>query len=320
MRYVVLMLLILSYCFAGCGKDDPIANPPVKEDTLTKGWSKLTGVPGSMEMFFVDNQSGFITGRPLHKTTDGGITWTALSLTVESPGIVNMYFTDATHGWMVGRSSQGQENLFRTTNGGASFTYITFANMYGLGDVQFLDRRRGFIVGRNDFHTSVDSGKTWTSVRGLFQGNALTLFFFDAMNGIVVSDRHIYRTSDGGSSFEMVQNLPAANIASTPFGIQFIDRNIGWVPCLNGVYKTTNGGQTWTFISVPGDGKDVHFFDQQEGYLLQTKAILKTTDGGNSFSKVLSTPNHTLYELQFNDKKHGWAVTAAGPLYRYLEQ
>lgn len=97
----------------------------------------------------------------------------------------------------------------------------------------------------------------------------------------------------------------APNIVSNTNGTRFddvffLDNNLGWAA--NGssaaVYKTTDGGLTWTEQlnnTILGSNhyfRNIEFLNENIGFLgtLNGK-FYKTTDGGNNWSEVIITPN-----------------------------
>ena len=78
--------------------------------------------------------------------------------------------------------------------------------------------------------------------------------------------------------------------------IDFIDDNIGFVGGLDTIYKTTNGGNSWTLLTVSGligyRIYSIDFIDANTGIAAGLnispfgEVILKTTDGGNNWSIV----------------------------------
>lgn len=78
--------------------------------------------------------------------------------------------------------------------------------------------------------------------------------------------------------------------------------------------KTTNGGATWTPMTIPVTGavSSVWFTDANTGFLTTSSSLIKTTNGGSSW-----TVKQTLNNLQFNDLEFvspttGFAVGGEG--------
>jgi photosystem II stability/assembly factor-like uncharacterized protein len=107
--------------------------------------------------------------------------------------------------------------------------------------------------------------------------------------------------------------------------IAFLDEQNGWI--VGGQYgidggvigNTTDGGRTWRFRSglVPVPRRlsvvhvyDIHFIDDMNACMAASGGmILRTDDGGNGWRVVRRGTVHArLYDIDFIDNDHGWAV------------
>lgn len=114
-------------------------------------------------------------------------------------------------------------------------------------------------------------------------------------------------------------------------------RHVGWG---DGVYKSTNGGKTWTNtgldrsehigkILVDPRNSDVVFV-AAEGPLWSSggdRGVYKTTDGGKTWEQVLAIDEHTgvtdlefapgnpdvVYAAAYQRRRHTWSLLAGGP-------
>ncbi len=82
-------------------------------------------------------------------------------------------------------------------------------------------------------------------------------------------------------------------------GLYFTDSNIGFTSgSTTQMYKTTNGGQTWTSVgNYPA--RDIHFVDANNGYASSAAGaangtMKKTTNGGTTWSAI-TPPNSSAY-------------------------
>lgn len=317
LRSCFLLFVIISLFIGGCGKDNPVPAPP-KEDSLGTGWSKIM-LSNILDVFFVDNNTGYAAGSALYKSTNGGVTWSGLSLPANT-SISNLFWLDVNHGWLAGNDNDHKTFILRTTDGGASFKKASLPGSEQIADVQFLNKRLGYAVSNNSLFISIDSGNTWTASPSKFNDTGTTLFFLDSARGYIAGKNYIFATTNAGASFTPQQSYLQASI---PYGMQFIDANTGWVPCNGGMYRTSNAGANWELVPVPGVALDVHFFNKDQGFLLQSDAVLKTTDGGKHFTRVVKTVEAWLAEIHFTDSKHGWVVREGGGsetfILRYVE-
>jgi photosystem II stability/assembly factor-like uncharacterized protein len=104
----------------------------------------------------------------------------------------------------------------------------------------------------------------------------------------------------------------------------FIDQNNAWLVGSSstvGIYKSTDGGLTWTNKHDPGDtisvaGNDVSFVNANTGFVCCNKGrILKTADGGNTWSAVnLPTAAYTTEKIHFFDANVGYALATGSTI------
>ncbi|GAB1349024.1 hypothetical protein MASR1M107_12370 [Ignavibacteriales bacterium] len=95
----------------------------------------------------------------------------------------------------------------------------------------------------------------------------------------------VQRTTDGGQTWD-VQRLDSVNLFT---GIHFATRYTGYIlTSSRNIYKTINGGDTWSKITIPQNLLLKYFTikDSLTGYFSDYSRLIKTTDGGLTFSTV----------------------------------
>lgn len=155
-----------------CGQNGVI----LKSTDEGNSWSFISPGQGAhiFDIFFTSPTVGYAVGNDayIHKTTNGGLTWTTLydfdSGISANFQLRSIYFTDADHGFIVGKNLiENQGIIIRTTNGGT--TWIPQI-VYGVSyvDIEFVNNNVGFIVNQNlnsyvsGISKTTDGGISWT--------------------------------------------------------------------------------------------------------------------------------------------------------------
>ncbi|QKG51766.1 T9SS type A sorting domain-containing protein [Hymenobacter sp. BRD67] len=101
----------------------------------------------------------------------------------------------------------------------------------------------------------------------------------------------IYRSTDGGQSWQLVTSAPALAADAQPSACTLLGNNL-WVATTKGqLLLTANAGLTWTSASTPEPLTQVSFRDGQHGLAMGTSVahlLYRTVDGGLTWT--LSSP------------------------------
>lgn len=244
------------------------------------------------------------------------------------PGIVDVVFIDASHGWLV-RGVSGEGQLFVTDDGGTSWTK-QYASQTTPQSVQFTDALNGWAAGcvlpvglSGDCETqllaTIDGGITWTPAISapITQGKVVSIGFVGPRDGWVLgkscpslcdsqAPAKLVRTGDGGATWE---SLPVLDGVAAPVSLERLDELVGWVLTNNQIFGTRDGGVTWTTAEnpcneeQPRDSKvlptQMSFVDAQVGWIgcflpigagMSAGALYRTGDGGATWQLVAITP------------------------------
>ena len=238
-------------------------------------------LPASWNISFFDDQLGAIVGQGgyIFKTTDGGLTWTALNSGIGGVEFLDLEMFDDTTGLAVGDNGY----FLRTTNGG---------NHWDTGRLQVT----GVVLGRNESLQAVSIVDQDFAVAAGYDGV-------------------VYKTFDRGVTWQSIgyPNLPGEFYISD---VKFITHDIGYItgnrPNIpNSLYKTTNGGATWTVLPINA-GQAVDFVDVNHGWMINVGGLgYRTTDGGVNWTQML-LPNQgfspNLTKMDFINQNVGWVV------------
>lgn len=188
-----------------------------------KSWNQTYIVTDSSELWqprsiqFSDFKNGWILGaKVLLKTNDGGNIWEKSVLPDEFDKV---YFSDAKNGWGFSVSSN---KLFKSGDGGITWTLFQKQENAYLKDVIILDENNGWLIGtelfvkKNDSETffkllvlkTTNGGKTWSKLKS-FQSEErefqdIKLFktiIFDQFKVAIITETTVYLTKDSGKTF-----------------------------------------------------------------------------------------------------------------------
>ena len=143
---------------------------------------------------------------------------------------------------------------------------------------------------------TTDGGKTWQDLLYGIDSRFGNLHFWDAENGITVSQgaqdsADVFITSDGGATWEHMMPRPYARIPLYNT-LTFVDRTRGWFASSNiyeqedaSVLRTVDGGRSWEIKSAGsgiGSVSDIAFVDPLKGWLVDeiSRRVKRTVAGG----------------------------------------
>ncbi|MGB5873397.1 MAG: YCF48-related protein [Bacteroidota bacterium] len=252
----------------------------------TEGWELRTeGIPSTSVSYIwtdaVDANTVWICGLGdktlVFRSTDFGETWIDANPYPDSTGLPR-WEVGAIAAWddleAVMATERGK--IFRTTDGGVNWTVVfedagvtTFFNY-----MKMVDDTHGFAIGDAPDASSpaavlktTDAGWTWTPINhdlpvGCYQLMGPTCDFVSREVGYTLQD---VPNDPGGSSRRRT------------------------------IFKTTDGGTTWTELPErPGIVYSICFVDESTGFvteMYQQPGIHKTTNGGTTWQLVKSAPS-----------------------------
>jgi photosystem II stability/assembly factor-like uncharacterized protein len=167
----------------------------------------------SYAVHFVDQNLGFVAGQysssngVIHKTTDGGATWTT-TLNVVNKSLRGIAFGSATVGAAVGA---GRVAVY-TTNGGTTWSPATFNGVpttkatVGLRNVKFLNATTAIAVGDSIILKSTDGGANWNYVTSPATKTLVGLDFRGS-TGFAVAQAQFLKSTDNGDTWSDITNL-----------------------------------------------------------------------------------------------------------------
>lgn len=223
----------------------------------------------------LENGVGFCVGNGSHilKTTDNGNTWTPLNITIDRPNLTQIVAFDENH-FIV----QSDGSLFTVQNGvvtdekvvdaydvitvpgaqhilllsndgstssihkssdqGASWEEV-FSTEDQLYRFSLSPDGRIFCTGQDiSAYESVDGGNQW-NIKTFPYKNLTDVQFFDANIGLIIQGSNLYKTTNGGTTFNTVAN-------------RYFIRNLTWLKADHYFYTSAQNNETNLFESRNG--------------------------------------------------------------------
>ena len=133
--------------------------------------------------------------------------------------------------------------------------------------------------------------------------------FVNKLDGWGVTETRIVRTNDGAITWHNVTPTELTEIGHS-VELFVLDNNRVWVqkpdfenyPNGGILFRTFDGGITWTTVKTPFSGGHLNFLDENQGWMLadlgvgagsNAVAVFQTTDGGMTWTlKFINDPNH----------------------------
>jgi photosystem II stability/assembly factor-like uncharacterized protein len=316
LRKILPCLLSFGLLLASCKKGST-DDPSNQTDSLGAGWSKVDIGKGNqfIDIFFFGS-TGFGTGgKNIFRSKDGGDTWSIayqveLDITNTAMGsTANVVFVSAVGG-----------KIYYTGNGGDSFD-STIVMDTGIYDAFFVNENTAYALGDNVWKTE-DGGDSWNLLYAFTPspGYYKTLYFTDELNGWISTGSGLFKTVDGGITWEKNTSELFSGVIGAIF---FNDADNGYISNRNNILKTEDGGASWKIVFSEQDLLlDIYFPSKDTGYINLRKSIYKTTNGGLSWHREVKLNEHDgaigTIELHFTDTGHGWASGSKGAILKYI--
>jgi photosystem II stability/assembly factor-like uncharacterized protein len=262
---------------------------------------------------------------------DGGETWEQNSLQADLPfgvysGLTDLKFIDSQNGWLVVNQTMTMNasaaDLYRTQDGGITWQ---MSKLPYNGAVHFINAEVGWTIGNcctgasRQLFRSQDGGQTWDQqafvpnpVEDGFDYHGYHLpVFFDQQEGLLavlhkdvfydVVEVGIYRTTDGGSSWQPVTTFSPIELAepgpSSFTQVQFLQPAY-WIAAVGKtIYVTVDAGESWTRFeqdTLPGFHYRLMFASENVAWSVLFRdncgdnclLLYRTGDGGETWEAL----------------------------------
>ena len=164
-------------------------------------------------------------------------------------------------------------SLYESTDGGNNWIArnvpVSLASpFYGLF---FLDEQNGWVYG-NEIYRTTDGGTSWVQLPPL--GSTYFMKFYSPLFGLTTGNFGSYISRDGGLTWE-----PSPNEIHS---FDFLDNQIGLGVSDSGIYKTIDGGVTFTLVKS-GFAESVKYLSNTIAVGVVDNIFVRSTDGGENW-------------------------------------
>ncbi|UCG30226.1 MAG: glycosyl hydrolase, partial [candidate division WOR-3 bacterium] len=236
------------------------------------------------------------------KSIDGGVNWTMLTdhfitlsvgdVTID-PNNPNTVYAGLGEANLAGDNYDG-DGLYRTTDGGVSWSNIGLAQVRRIGRVAVhpTDSDVIFVAGAGaqfsadsarGVYRTTDAGATWSKV----------LFISDSTSAIDLCINPTHPDTVYAAMWERLRSPMRRKAGGPTSGIyRSTDMGTTWTELTNGLPSGRNVGRIGIAICQTNPNVLYALYADSIGYL---EAVYKTTDGGNSWFQTSGQPPYYLY-------------------------
>lgn len=233
-------------------------------------------------IFFINNKSFSQTGWALKST---------------GSNINSVFFTDVSHGWMVGDSGL----VYASYDGGINWFGLESKIISNLNSVFFKDASTGWAAGNNGaIIKTTDGGDNWVVLSTGVTWDIKSIHFPTYDTGYALGFNNLY-TTNGGSTWSEL------GITGTANAVFFTSAETGFYVNDAHIYKTTNSGLAWTTFIFTGH-KAIFFINSSTGWAPGSSTRYTSNGGTNWSSQTTGSGFSTLYGIHFSDASSGWSV------------
>lgn len=282
-------------------------------------WKKCVINDDFIDVFFTDENDGWIIGKELYKnnlykTNNGGITLTVIE---NMPGInpSSVYFINNQTG-IVG----AQNKIFKTTDSGINWQQVIINGYNSLfigGEFKrmfFLTDEIRWAINSGSVVKTTNGGNDW-SVQ-LYAEILAGIHFSDTRNGWVARSgggiAQPFRSTDGGINWIEQSSLTF----NTTSDIYFRDSLNGFITSSNTLYRTYNRGLNWQLVTT---GSRFSNIINNNIFLLGVQ-VRQSTNSGDNWIEIPELSNRELSFIRLNNINKGYAIGSQGLLIKYYDE
>lgn len=314
------LLLFLVFILSSCNKDQqdlPAIQQSVGRDVRLN------------DVIFLDNQRGFTCGGVknevgyIYKTIDGGNTWTEIILEHDF-GMHCLFFLNDTTAWLGG----DYLHFYKTTDAGLTWEFQWLSDQVPENEedrpvirgIQFLDSENGYFVGGEYYNSGVvyhttDGGQNWTW--NFYENDLRDLHVLDCEQAMFCGHGLALESSNCDNQQTDLGLYNKFYVAVH----QFDEENIVLAGNEGGIYRSSDGGESWNEIVNPNSllGRRAYInsmnFDGHIGFATGNDGLLLYShDSGMSWEEYSLEGSPILLAVHSIGNK-AWCSSIDGKIY-----
>lgn len=237
------------------------------------------------DLYFTTTSAGVVVGdnNTVYKTTTGGTSWTAVTSGLAASLNITGITFDGVYYWITANTSTLDGKIYRSTTALTSWTASTAIQTTDVLKVQlFSTTTEGYAIGTDgNLLKTTTSGTTWQTIAAGINSGFKDIYF---------------KTPPSGTALE---------------GVAIIDS----IPGYGLIWKTNDGGVTWTLLSAH-DGSYYNsfcFYQNDKGYAVGNKKIKRIVMTGGIGLVNLPLPSSftsPFTSVYFSDGNNGWITNS----------
>ncbi len=248
------------------------------------------------------------SGCGIYRSYDGGDTWIELTsglpapspsvgrigidISESDPNVLYAIYADNI-GYFAGvyRSNNGGDSWFRTNDGDLDYMYSSYGWWFGRISIDPVDPDIAYAIGF-DLYKTTDGGNSWPLISSSVHVDHHDIVVHPLNHNFLVNgnDGGIYISTNGGSSWNFLENLPITQFYTCDIDEQNPQRLYGGTQD-NGTNRTLTGGTADWQPVYWGDGFFVLVDPLDNNYIYaeyQYGNFARSTDGGFSFNSAMN--------------------------------
>jgi photosystem II stability/assembly factor-like uncharacterized protein len=223
--------------------------------------------------------------------------------------------------WAAGDSGK----VIRTVNSGMTWTSVDDGNFGDaiIWNIDALDSSTAFVtitplpLSTTYIYRTINGGNSWELVFSQDGGFINDIHMINQMNGLAYGDPvdnkwTIIKTTDGGTSWSRISTEPSPNGSEVGFyynSLYMIGSTDIWFLGTQRVYRSSDGGATWTNSLTPDYYLSVWFINDSVGMCSSNSNAGLSTNSGINWNQITVPGSGSYYSLAGSGTRDFWTAS-----------